>query len=512
SRGTPHHREMPRGRKSFRAPLAVQSQPLWYTTALLHRDRILRYDRELVFNIIHERFIFAARITRSPENGVTSLFTRLLGIVILAAGAAFAQIGGGYQGPEILSRSDTTAGVHTGNTVGLRFYADVAGTYDTGFTLLSVNTLGKPVQLGGAYGVIASAGVYGTHDWRTSILSLDYFGDYREYPKVSYINGTDQTLRLTFQHQLSRHMSLKLTESAGTYSYALAGFGFLAQPDEFSPSPTNAIFDNRVSFGQSGVDLIYQKTARLSFSIGGEGNAIRQHAAGLVGLNGFSARADVAYRLNRKTTISADYSYIHYDYEGLFGSSDVHTAALGYSRTLNRNWQVALRAGAFQVETKGLQFVTLDPAVAAILGQYSTIEAYYKKRVYPLVDLKLTGRFRRSQFFLYASQTVNPGNGVYLTSRNQSAGAGYTYTATRKWSLNASGGYNALLSVAQGIGDFRATTGGGSATYALTRSLHGIARFEGRHFDVGYASFKQNSYMVSLGIAFSPGEVPLTLW
>ena len=441
----------------------------------------------------------------------------LLAALVLFNGKAFAQAGE-YEGPEILSRTGGDVGQRSGKAVDLRFYADVVGIYDTGITPVSVDSSGKITQVGGLTGLEADIGLYGRHNWRRTTLSLDYHGDYRDYSHNKYFNGTNQQLRLSLGHQLTRHVTLRLRESAGTASYALGAFGYNSVLDPTIVQPTNAIFDSQVSYGQTGVDLIVQKTARLSFSIGADGYAVREANRALVGLNGYGAHGDVAYRLNRVSTISVDYAYQHFEYEGLFGSSDVHELAAGYYRRLNRTWQLGLRAGAFRVESKGLEVAALDPAVAAILGTGSTIVAFYGVHIYPLVDVRLSAKFHHSSFTAFVNESANPGNGIYLTSRAQSGGAVYSYTGVRKLNLSFSGDYSNLHSVGQNLGNFKQWDGGLGFTYAVAKSFHLVGRIDGRHFDVGALStasgspFRQNSFRVSLGVGYAPGDLPLSLW
>ena len=442
--------------------------------------------------------------------------TKLFALLFLLSGAAFAQ--GEYQGPEILSRGGTDVGQRNGQPVDLHFFADVSGIYDTAFTPVSIGNNGKIVDLGGVYGVEADLGLYGTHSWNRSVLRVNYHGDYRDYNQDVGLNGTDQQLELRFQHQFSRRLAVVLREAAGTASYAFGTIGGYGTPENpFIAVPTDQIFDNRVTFGQSGVSVVYQKSARLSYSLGGDGFAVRHQASGFVGLNGYDARGDVAYRISRVSTITADYNYDHFDYEGLFGSSDAHSLALGYNRSLTRRWQLLLRGGIVYVQSKGLAVVQNDPAVAAILGEPTTITAFYATSLFPLVDGRISAHFRHSTLSFQGGQTINPGNGVFLTSKSEEVGSYYSYSGIRKLDFSLHGYYSRLSSVGQQIGTYAAYTAGSGLTYKMVRSFRLIVNFDARHYNIPgqpgvLAPFNQNSYRVAVGIGFSPGEIPLVLW
>ncbi|MGH9667223.1 MAG: hypothetical protein ACRD9L_22600 [Bryobacteraceae bacterium] len=443
------------------------------------------------------------------------MYTKLFVVPILLSGAVFAQ--DMYQGPEILSRGGMDIGQRSGRAVDLRFFASVNGVYDTGFTPASVDSNGKIVDLGGVFGLQADLGLYGTHSWQRSVLGINYRGDYRDYARDHSQNGSDHQLELKFEHQFSGHMSVMLREAAGTASYAFGAGNYSSPFNPFIAVPTDQIFDTRVTFGQSGVDLVYQKNPRLSFSFGGDGFAVRHQSAGLVGLNGYMAHGDVAYRLSRRSTVSVDYNYSHFEYEGLFGSSDIHTVAAAYSKTLTRRWQASLRAGVVVVQTKGLGSVAVDPAVAAILGQTTTISAFYITGLLPILEARLHGQFQHSSLEFRAEQSTTPGNGVYLTSKTQAAGVNYSYTGIRRWNFGLHGYYSKLASLGQQIGAYNAYTAGAGGTYSLSRSTHLIVELEGRRYDIGGQSgvlvpFRQNSYRVSVGVGFSPGTIPLSIW
>src|SRR5207302_9126809 len=129
-------------------------------------------------------------------------------------------------------------------------------------------------------------------------------------------DGTDQFLNMAYSHQLKRHITLDLKETAGIVSLANGEFAYvpLSNTDLFAV-PANELFDNRTQFLQSRLDLVWQKTARWPFAFGGEGFLVRRRSLALAGLNGYSGRANVAYRLSRRQTLSGNYEYTSFDFQ-----------------------------------------------------------------------------------------------------------------------------------------------------------------------------------------------------
>ncbi len=161
---------------------------------------------------------------------------------------------------------------------------------------------------------------------------------------------------------------------------------------------------------------------------------------------------------------------------------------------------------------EGIQQITLSPEVAALLGQSVGLRAFSRQDIYPSGHAELSGRFKTSIIGFNYSQTVAPGNGVYLTSRSNSAMGSYSYTGVHKLNLGVSGGYNNLKSVGQGIQPYSQFTGGAGFTYGITRMFHVVGRYDARHQEIDLYDFRRTSYRATLGIAFSPGDIPLSLW
>jgi hypothetical protein len=183
-----------------------------------------------------------------------------------------------------------------------------------------------------------------------------------------------------------------------------------------------------------------------------------------------------------------------------------------FTTSLGRRWTFSLYGGAYITQVQGLQQVALDPVIAALLGQGTAIQAFYKESVFPTGSVALRANFRTSNVTLSYSRSVTPGNGVYLTSRVESADLSYSYTGLRKWNFQVNGGYNTLNTVGQGLEPYAQYAGGAGITYGLTRSLHVIARYDARQQSIDQYFYRRTSYRATLGLAYSPGDKPLSLW
>jgi hypothetical protein len=423
---------------------------------------------------------------------------------------------GSYLGPGILSRGAGDIGNRSGSQVDLRFYADVTGVYDTGIQPYSVDSKGNLVTVNGLYGIQMDLGAYGSHRWRRALLGLDYSGSFTHYPGASYFDGTSQNLKLGFTYQKSRRIAFDLRAVGGTTNYGYGAPGFYGTQDgsanSFVNTPTSLLFDNRYYYLQTTADVNFIQSARTIYTIGGDGFWVRRQASGLAGTNGYNLRGSVQHRLSKTKTVGATYEHMHFDFPPAFGQSDIDGAELFFANSWGRRWTYSVSAGAFLAQVQGIEQVTLDPVIAALLGTNFSERAFYRRNVYPSGRALLNGNFRSSQISFSYSQQVTPGNGVYLTSIQKGGSASYTYSGIRNWSMGISGGYTTLQGLGQGLQPYSSITGSTNVTYRITHALHALARFDVRDQQIDIVGYKHTGYRASIGLAFSPGDLPLSLW
>lgn len=416
-----------------------------------------------------------------------------------------------YGGPAILSRGEVPGAPST-SPIAFRPYVGLSAIYDDGLVPVSVNS-GGHIPAVDLFGVELALGLYGYHTWKHTTLALDYKGNFRHYAANSAYDGTDQFLSLILTHQPSKRLTFTLRNTAGTYSrdyFLTSTLGIL--DSGYPQTPENDIYDNRVIFLTTGGDMIYRMTPRLSFDIGGEGYLVRRESTALYGLSGYDAHGDVQYRLRRHTTIGLDYRFTYFQYTKGFGTSDIHSVGINYSTQLTHRLQFSARIGGARVESLSLEQVALAPAIAALLGVSVGVQAAYQLHYVPDVTARLTESLRHSQFSLMFNDSVNPGNGVYLTSKMESVGGSYSYTGVRHWNFGVDANYTKLAALTQTLGAYASYGAGGGFTRDLKKGLHAVLRLDARRFEVASNIFLRTDFRAMLGLTFSPGDVPLALW
>jgi hypothetical protein len=417
-------------------------------------------------------------------------------------------------GPGVISPGAGTIGQRSGEQVDLRFYGDVMGVFDNGITPYAVNSLGQVATVNGLYGEQVDLGLYGQHSWRQALLGIDFHGDYYHYDNDSAYDGNGEFLNIGYTYQKSRRLTFNFHGVGGNTSIGIGSPGYYdtSAPTTVVGQQSSILFDNRVYYVQAGADVTYMLTARTSFTVGADGFTTRYQAEGLIGLDGYQARGSIQHRLSRTKTIGLIYQYMYYDFVRSFGESQINMGQLFFATSLGKRWTVSIAGGIFQSQVQGVEQIALSPVVAALLGQSVGFQAFNTTNYYPSVDARLTGKFKTSQFTLSYSQSVTPGDGVYLTSRQDIGGASYSYTATRKWNIGGSLSYYRLDSLGQNIMPYNTYGAGAGFTYRLPKSLHIIGRYDYRRQDIEAGVFRRDASRVTLGLGWSPGNVPLSLW
>jgi hypothetical protein len=431
-------------------------------------------------------------------------------IAVAVASPVFGQ----YGGPAILARGEAPAAMSAAQ-IDFRPYATVGASYNSGLGGVAIDANGNPVTVE-SVGLDLTAGVSGLHSWKHTKVGLTYSAMFSHYPKASFYDSFSQNLLLGITHQFTRHVVLVINNAASELGSNFNSFS-LPNTVQFDPSttnlPTNEFFDNRTVTVNSQADLQIQRTRRLSFSFGGQGFLTRRRSTALYGVSGGGADADMQYRATRRSTVGVRYSYVHYGFNGIFGSTDSHSVVGTYSVQLSRSTEFSGYAGISRFENKAVQTVAIDPAVAALIGVGTAQRVSYEISYTPNLSARLSRAVKKGTLFGAGSYSLNPGNGLFLTSKSTVGTVGYSYTGIRRWAISGSGSYNRSNSIGIVIGTYGNYSGDLSLSRQVAPYTHGLLSLGVRRFDSGdFKNYNKWSYVARLALAFTPGDVPLRLW
>ena len=449
---------------------------------------------------------------KGPPSGETTVVTP-----DSESGSGVAPPAPAYAGPGNLGR-DFGFLQEQERTTRFRPYVGGSAIFASGLTGNVVNPDGS-VHNGHSVGGEANFGVTGTKIRAKDNLAVDYHGSIYHYGQTGAPNGTNQLLAVSYRRQATKHISLRLDETAGVYSNSFAVASTSATTDlsvgnTITPvSPLTQALDDRTVYLSTSADVVYRRSARLSFDVGGSGFRVTRALTSLYGVIGSSARADTEYRITRQSTVGVYYNYTHYGYNHTFGGSDINTAGLSYSYALDKRTEMRFRFGGSHVQTAGLVSFNLDPLVAALLGQSVGEVAVNHSNYIPDASAQATRRYRNGAVGVDVVMGVSPGNGLYLTSKRIAYGGHYDFSGLRRYALSIGATREQLGSLGLALRGYDAYGFNMSASRELQHNLSSTFRVEYRRYNSGGTGTPyETPYRVSMGIAWSPGDRPLPIW
>ncbi len=421
-----------------------------------------------------------------------------------------------YEGPSVLSRGGMPGALGGRRLPNLAFrpFIGVTGTWSDGLLSAGTDKDGKIVPKS-SYGEQAIAGAYFYHASRNTQLGIDYRIAARHYAQASNQDGINQSLTVGVAHRLNRSVSISASESA---AYVSDGTGFMG-PNllDFSNRASNLsngseIFNDPVLQLNSNAGLTFNVTQRLSFHIGGGQGIYRHRSSALYGNTTYSAGGDVAYRFSRGFTMGVAYGFSKYGFNHSFGSSYLHNATLNMSFRLSQHWELATSGGAYQAETLFIRGVAVDPLVALLTGRPGGVAVVYDKTIGSTFGGSLRRGFRDGGFGIGYNRGTTPGNGLYLTSKQEGGNVNYSYSGFRKWGLGVGASFNRMQSLGQDLRPYSSASG----TLGISRNLgSGISlmlSYAYQRYITVFQGGRKETNNVSLGFTWSPGELPLKIF
>jgi hypothetical protein len=247
----------------------------------------------------------------------------------------------------------------------------------------------------------------------------------------------------------------------------------------------------------------------------------RRRSTALYGNKGIGARGDIQYRLSRRSTIGAAYSYTHYAFTGIISSTDLHTWNGTYAVGLSRTVEISAVGGIAFYETKFVRQTPIDPVVAAVICSPAQIAAqqciatqlFYGRNYTPSIQARISKTIPRGVLFASGGHSIIPGNGLFLTSTSTSIGGGYSYTGLKRWSMNTGVSYSRSDSVGNILGAYGGTVYDVSVSRQILPSTHFVFGFFARQYDSpDFQNYNRWSYSLHLGLGFTPGDIPIRMW
>ncbi|MCC6587788.1 MAG: hypothetical protein IT168_13925 [Bryobacterales bacterium] len=378
---------------------------------------------------------------------------------------------------------------------------------------------GKPYDFAGYNGTVGF-GAYASYSRPRDSFQFSYGSGFTVFSKnANYYSGMNHNLSLSYSRLLTNRWSMFASVGAHITNTVLGAnrlgtqitAGYFNDPFQ----PMNEIFDNRMYGFSAGLGASYRATGRWTLSMMGTSGTVIRRSQALVSYVAFATGGEASYALNRVSSAGVSYSFSKFDHRRGFGDAASMSWMGLYSRQLSRQWRFGGGAGLYRAELNRLQTFQIDPFIAALIGQTTSIQRFYAKRYGLSAAANLGATFRKSNVNINYNRGVNPGNGVLLTAEAETAGVSYGYTGFRRLGLFSNAGWGrmkALLETTSQIRNFESLFASGGASYQIAPFLHFNAGITAHHAKIGGPNYLRNRWSAQIGISLSPGEVPLVLW
>jgi hypothetical protein len=239
---------------------------------------------------------------------------------------------------------------------------------------------------------------------------------------------------------------------------------------------------------------------------------MRYQVNGLAEYSGAFGNASYLHRLTQRHSVGLLYGFTYQTSSAGSFSMEAHSISAQYAGDLGNSWILNLSAGVSFSHSHQIEAFQLDPQLALLIGASSVLLPFDVNNIFPVGHADLKRIFRRAVVSADYSLSVGGGNGLAQSSRSESAQGGVSYTGIRKWNIGLDGtfsrfnGFGGALDTTQWYG------GGMGFTYELMRYVHIVARIDALHYDLGGFIGRRTTERASLGLSFTPKDIPLALW
>ena len=437
---------------------------------------------------------------------------RALHIVVVGLAAVVtgrAQVGG-FGGPSILSRGGGGLGTSRGQAIGISAYGSVQGIYNWGFSPIdqSESTANVPKLSGG--GVMLDGGLVGYYQKQRHATSFAVRGLYSKNSSGNNFSNYGVNLEFAHSQQLSRKTQLFLSLNAGKTNYSGQFlYRFTEEPVAQPVSPGYEIFDNHLTTATGALGITHQISNK--WTVSGQAGAFGadRREKGLADTRGASATGSLQYNFSRRTSAGASYSYTWFFFPGNFGETRSHSGQLFANQQFGRRWTLGVHGGIFNAYTERVASVQLDPLIASITGQTTGLQIHRNSTTGWTGGGSIQGRFRFSTIEFNYGRSLQPGNGVYLTSVSDVGTINYNYASRQHWNFSTFISYSKLGAITQTIGSGAYKTAGASYSHRINSFMNVVSSAGVFRTGVFSGRFARTRVYVSAGIQFSPHDLPI---
>lgn len=385
------------------------------------------------------------------------------------------------------------------------YFATLGADYDS-----NGQYVGGGTGRGSAEGLTIGGGISGVHTWATSMFSLSYRGNYNDY--FGGFGHTDQQSLIALYQKRWRRWTLNASISGGILyeqatAYGTDGSGLVDTGSLVQSNP----FSTETRYASAQVGMSYLQTQRLSYSFSGSYLIDRYNSLAASGFHDPTGSVSVNYRLTRRTSFGGTYSHSDYVYQHNIGSNQVDNLFLNVEHDFASHIILSASAGGTRASGAGS---IVFPTGLFYQGQPLYIrENYHQTNYLPYLAFTASKQYQHTSMYVNASESVTPGNGIFLTSRTIGV-SGSVNQQFRRSNAGIGASYSRLEGALTLPGYGQTTTRGIDVSYSynLLRHVGVNARYDYLSYgSYGFLQTKPDNHL-QLSIYFESKDIPLTLY
>lgn len=357
-----------------------------------------------------------------------------------------------------------------------------------------------------------SWGVNGSKALKNAAFSAGYFGSYQKAFSGLRTDSVNQALSLNYRRQLSYRTSYSLFGNGAAFNRAAGDVISTRAFTEFNPTDIPVAFiDTKTYTVNVGAGIEHRLSERWAVSVSGGGFLTSRPGRQFIDPQGYTATVRGGYYGSARTLYFVNYGFTNAYYRRGVGDLFAHNFSVGATHVFNERLQGSLSVGSSLVKASFAQTLQIDPTLAAIIGQATSVVVAERTNTGIIGSAGLTYTRQVHRFSLRAARDINPGNGILAALRSDLVTGTYTYDGFRRISFSANGQYSRLSSLSALEGRYNTASGGFGFSTQLIGNLGAYGRYDRLFVNSLGTAFQRNTYTASAGIVYStrPRAIPL---
>lgn len=437
-------------------------------------------------------------------------------LVVLVASSSWAQfnglggaMGGSAMGPDVSGLPGQGGGGSQPN--GWNLFLGAGSNYGNQFVAPTTQP-----DVGGA-GTMWQAnlnwGANGFFSNESSLTQVNYSGGYNRAFQTEGLDFLNNSLSLNHTRRLSERTTLVGFAQGGSFNRVVGDTLANRSLNEFATLVLAPQFlDTKTYFAGAGGGFQYRLSERAAVSAVAQYFVVSRPGATLFDPRGIAVSGRYSYRLTPRDSVFVGYEVSQNYYRRQVGEALFHQGFAGISHQVSERTVVGIQAGYGIADSTFAEVVPIDPELAEILGQSTTVRLGQASNRLWTGSAFVGHRRERVVLSLAAARSVNPGNGVLALMRLETVSASADFRGSDRLNFNLSAQYNRMRGLSGVNNSFSGYQAGSGVSLRVVSNISAFARYDRLWIESGQTNFNRNTYVASIGIGWNSRTRPVPLF